>query len=256
MHRAWRPAVLDLRISQRNNGSQWRATWACVYVCICFTHVLPKRPRSVCEMLSYSATSSFLVSCMLSLSSVTQLWTVTAFLSTTDWLKGELCGGGGGGLQFPSPLCSPLLQSSYSAHPSLPFPSLQLPRPHVSLPLRPLVTWSVKHKTPLAAHLAAVKKPLSAFWDCKKCHRHRWGRHQLFMLSAPHAWQGGVLYWRQQTQERHEHTHTKKKQNCCTDVPAHKTWSPDVRKICLHNCQITVFQKWSFPLIINLSSII
>lgn len=96
MHRAWRPAVLDLRISQRNNGSQWRATWACVYVCICFTHVLPKRPRSVCEMLSYSATSSFLVSCMLSLSSVTQLWTVTAFLSTTDWLKGELCGGGGG----------------------------------------------------------------------------------------------------------------------------------------------------------------
>lgn len=173
----------------------------------------------------------------------------------TDWRE-SYAGGGGGGLQFPSPLCSPLLQSSYSAHPSLPFPSLQLPRPHVSLPLRPLVTWSVKHKTPLAAHLAAVKKPLSAFWDCKKCHRHRWGRHQLFMLSAPHAWQGGVLYWRQQTQERHEHTHTKKKQNCCTDVPAHKTWSPDVRKICLHNCQITVFQKWSFPLIINLSSII
>ena len=189
-------------------------------------------------MLSYSATSSFLVSCMLSLSPVTQLWTVTAFLSTADWLTGRAMRGGG--LQFPSPLCSPLLQSSYSARPFPPFPSFYNSLAHTS-PHRCALSSLGRRSTKLRSPHTSLqrKKPLSAFWDWKKCHQQRWERHQLFMLSAPHAWQrGSFILKTTDTRETWAHTctnvHTQKKQNCCTDVPANKNWSPDVRKICLY----------------------
>lgn len=168
------------QISQRYNGSQWGL---CECVCICFTHIIPQW-RGVCVwsadlfchflLLGFPHAESF---CSHTVQSCAM-----AFVSTTDWRRGELCRGRPAVSSPPAVLLCLLLL------PSIPlFTAPSLPSP-LQCGLSSLGQWSTNttRSTP-----SCSKKPLATLGTTKMSLT---PVENTFTLSAscPQAWQVGV----------------------------------------------------------------
>lgn len=207
----WKPAFLIWGYRQINlkyKGSQWGSAWVCA--CAHWLHSNhSQEAHRVSEVLSYSAPSSFLVSCMLSPSSVTQLCTVwqRLFPQLTEWLEGELCRGTptvSSPLSFALLLCCLLLPlcSLFATH-SLPSPLTVPSRRSVSEAQMPLTLrrcCSVKSWSTLGTkHVTDTNgKSLNSF--CPQTRQ-----------VGVHTKMGIIS---KKVRHTHIHPHTEKKQNC------------------------------------------
>lgn len=161
----------------------------CVCVCTSVSHTSFLRdPECVSEVLSVSATSSFMVSCMLSFFSRHTVWQRLC-PQLTDWM------GNYAGARLRFPLLSTLLSVLHSCSPPMqfapppPFPlftTLWLPSP-LHCALSSLGQWSTN--TTCSAP-SRSKKPLSTLGITKNVTDTN--GNELFLLFCSRAWHVGV----------------------------------------------------------------